>query len=404
MPSSTSATPSPTPGTSAPTGSRRRSPSRSRPTARPTSARPPAAAATAASSSTSSVHQVRAAVPAAVQVDVGGLQEGRQHGDHRRHRHGRALLPLAGALRQDLEQRAHQLPAPVVPADRLLRLRTGLQELPGQLPVRVRRVRRQRLQRHALRQLQHRPGEHVHAADREHHRRRRGEAGGAGGEGRGGARGAPHRLLPHLPHPLRHLQQRRLRRPRLPQEVQRPLHEPQQPAQGPDRQPPGQVPLRPHHVRRLLLRRLRHGQEPRQLRLQHGVPDVLRRRRRQVQLPEQCAVRDVGRGGVLQPGGAPQLGRHPPHRGRLQADHRRLAQRRLLQPGHPPQLGGDHQDRPNPIKNTLFLSLLLNYLRLRCRRGKGVSIGNGGSMWHNNLYTCSSFLLCCNLSPVFNHK
>ena len=139
-------------------------------------------------------------------------------------------------------------------------------------------------------------------------------------------------------------------------------------------------------------------------RLQHGVPDVLRRRRRQVQLPEQRAVRDVGRGGVLQPGGAPQLGRHPPHRGRLQADHRRLAQRRLLQPGHPPQLGGDHQDRPNPIKNTLFLSSLLNYLRLRCRRGKGVSIGNGGSMWHNNLYTCSSFLLCCNLSPVFNHK
>jgi hypothetical protein len=69
-------------------------------------------------------------------------------------------------------------------------------------------------------------------------------------------------------------------------------------------------------------------------RVQHGVPGVLRLRRRQVQLPEQRAVRHVGRLRLLQPGGAPQLGRHPPHRGRVQADHRRVAQRPLLPPGH----------------------------------------------------------------------
>ncbi|AQL01996.1 Lipase-like [Zea mays] len=213
-----------------------------------------------------------------------------------------------------------------------------LQELPGQLAVRVRRVRGQRLQRHAVRQLQRGPGQHVHAADRERHRGRRGEAAGHGRHGRGGAGGAPHRLLPHLPHRLRHLQQRRLRRARLPQEVQRPLHQPQRPVAGPDLRPPGQVQVGAHHVRRLLLRRLRHGQEPRQLRVQLGVPGVLRLGGRQVQLPEQRAVRHVGRVRVLQPGVAPQLGRHPPHRGRLQADHRRLAQRALLPPRHPPQL------------------------------------------------------------------
>nr|ACR34840.1 unknown [Zea mays] len=249
-----------------------------------------------------------------------------------------ALLPLARPLRQDLEQRAHQLPAAVVPAGHLRRVRAGLQELPGQLAVRVRRVRGQRLQRHAVRQLQRGPGQHVHAADRERHRGRRGEAAGHGRHGRGGAGGAPHRLLPHLPHRLRHLQQRRLRRARLPQEVQRPLHQPQRPVAGPDLRPPGQVQVGAHHVRRLLLRRLRHGQEPRQLRVQLGVPGVLRLGGRQVQLPEQRAVRHVGRVRVLQPGVAPQLGRHPPHRGRLQADHRRLAQRALLPPRHPPQL------------------------------------------------------------------
>nr|CAB3467063.1 unnamed protein product [Digitaria exilis] len=57
---------------------------------------------------------IRAAVLATVQVDDGGLQEGSQHGDHRRDGHGRTFLPLAGSLRQDLEQRANQLPVTVV--------------------------------------------------------------------------------------------------------------------------------------------------------------------------------------------------------------------------------------------------------------------------------------------------
>uniref|UniRef100_A0A0A9C7Y2 Uncharacterized protein n=1 Tax=Arundo donax TaxID=35708 RepID=A0A0A9C7Y2_ARUDO len=73
-------------------------------------------------------------------------------------------------------------------------------------------------------------------------------------------------------------------------------------------------------------------------RVQLDVRDVLRVRRRQVQLPEQRAVRDAGRVRVRQPGHAPQLGRHPPHRGRVQADHRRMAQRALLPPAHPSQL------------------------------------------------------------------
>jgi len=47
----------------------------------------------------------------------------------------------------------------------------------------------------------------------------------------------------------------------------------------------------------------------------------------------------------------------------------------------------------DPLKIFLFFIITINYLRLRCRRKKGVSIGNGGSMWNNNLYTtCSSFL------------
>ena len=66
---------------------------------------------------------VRTTVPAAVQVEQRGLQARREHGDHGRDGHGRALLPVARALRQDLEQRAHQLSAPVVPADRHFRLR-----------------------------------------------------------------------------------------------------------------------------------------------------------------------------------------------------------------------------------------------------------------------------------------
>jgi hypothetical protein len=66
---------------------------------------------------------VRTGVPPTVQVEQRGLQAGREHGDHGRDGHGRALLPVAGALRQDLEQRAHQLSAPVVPADRHFRLR-----------------------------------------------------------------------------------------------------------------------------------------------------------------------------------------------------------------------------------------------------------------------------------------
>ncbi|KAM0847611.1 hypothetical protein ACQ4PT_054892 [Festuca glaucescens] len=85
---------------------------------------------------------------------------------------------------------------------------------------------------------------------------------GAGRDGHRGAGGAPHRLLPHLPHHLRHLQRRRLRRARLPQEVQRPLHQPQQPAAEQDLQPAEQVQVGADHVRRLLLRRARHGQEP----------------------------------------------------------------------------------------------------------------------------------------------
>jgi len=66
---------------------------------------------------------VRTAVPGTVQVQQRGLQARREHGDHGRDGHGRALLPVARALRQDLEQRAHQLSAPVVPADRHFRLR-----------------------------------------------------------------------------------------------------------------------------------------------------------------------------------------------------------------------------------------------------------------------------------------
>jgi hypothetical protein len=73
-------------------------------------------------------------------------------------------------------------------------------------------------------------------------------------------------------------------------------------------------------------------------RVQLGVRDVLRVRWRQVQLSEQRAVWDAGRVPVRQPRVTPQLGRHPPHRGGLQAHHRRMAQRPVLQPAHPPQL------------------------------------------------------------------
>ncbi|XBJ27347.1 hypothetical protein VPH35_004621 [Triticum aestivum] len=286
-------------------------------------------------------HQVWGAVPTAVQGERHGLQAGRQHGHHGGDGHGRALLPGPRPLRQDLEQWAHQPPNPVVPADHghRVRRRRRLQALPAGLAGGVRRVRRERLQRDAVRQLQRGPGEEVHAQDRQHHHQGRGEGGGHGGQGRGGARGAPHRLLPHLPHRLRHQQQRRLRQPRLPPQVQRSVHVPQQPAPGQDRPPPEA--LRPggaDHVRRLLLRRLRHGPEPQEIRFQRGFRGVLRLRGRQVQLRQQSAVRDAGRGGVRQPGRPPQLGRHPPHRGSIQAHQRRLAQRALLQPAHPPHI------------------------------------------------------------------
>jgi hypothetical protein len=61
---------------------------------------------------------------------------------------------------------------------------------------------------------------------------------------------------------------------------------------------------------------------------------VLRRRRWQVQLPEQRAVRHAGRVRVLQPVVVAELGRHPPDGDRVQEDRRRLAQRGLLPPGH----------------------------------------------------------------------
>uniref|UniRef100_A0A8R7P5R1 GDSL esterase/lipase n=1 Tax=Triticum urartu TaxID=4572 RepID=A0A8R7P5R1_TRIUA len=279
------------------------------------------------------------AVPATVQGERHGLQAGREHGHHGGDGHGRALLPRPRPLGQDLEQRAHQLPDPVVPADHRHRVRERLQAVPAGLAGGVRRVRRQRLQRDAVRQLQPGPSEPVHDQDRQHHHQGRGEGGGHGGQGCGGARGAPHRVLPHLPHCLRHQQQRRLRQPRLPPQVQRPLHVPQQPAPGQDCPPPEA--LRPggaDHVRRLLLRRLRHGPEPKQIRFQRGFRGVLRLRGRQVQLRQQSAVRDAGRGGVRQPGRPPQLGRHPPHRGSIQAHQRRLAQRALLQPAHPPHI------------------------------------------------------------------
>jgi hypothetical protein len=71
--------------------------------------------------------EVRAAAAEAVEAGRRRLQEGREHGDHRRDDHGLELLPVAGHRRQDLEQRAPQHPDPVVQAaDALhLRLHTG---------------------------------------------------------------------------------------------------------------------------------------------------------------------------------------------------------------------------------------------------------------------------------------
>ncbi|VAI82525.1 unnamed protein product [Triticum turgidum subsp. durum] len=70
-------------------------------------------------------------------------------------------------------------------------------------------------------------------------------------------------------------------------------------------------------------------------RVQHEPEGVLRRRRRQVQLPERRQVRHVRRVGVRQPVVVAELGRDPPDGGGLQEDCRRLGQRALLPPGHP---------------------------------------------------------------------
>jgi hypothetical protein len=122
-----------------------------------------------------------AAPPAVEAAGRRGLPQGCEHG-HRR-RHGpRLRVPQVHRPRlPDLEQRRHERPDPVVqgPAAVHLRRRAAaggrarLQGLPGQIPVRLRPLRRERLQCHALLRAHHGSGKELHAQDRRHRRQRR---------------------------------------------------------------------------------------------------------------------------------------------------------------------------------------------------------------------------------------
>jgi hypothetical protein len=142
----------------------------------------------------------------------------------------------------------------------------SLQELPGQLPVRARRVRRQRLQRPDLRRVLPGAGERAEPHHRGRHRQGRRPTGQPRSQVRRRPRRAAGGLLPHLPDAVPDLERRRLRPVRLPEALQRHVQQPQLAAAGPGEAAAEQVPRRADHVRRLLQPRLRHGQEPRQLR------------------------------------------------------------------------------------------------------------------------------------------
>ncbi|AQL02001.1 Zea nodulation homolog1 [Zea mays] len=175
----------------------------------------------------------------------------------------------------------------------------GLQVVPVQVPVRAGRVRRQRLQRADLRRLHPGAGERAERHHRGRHRQGRGAAHQPGRHVRGGPGRAARGVLPDLPDAVPDLQRRRLRPVRLPEALQRAVGAAQLAAAGQGVEPAEQVPRRAGHVRRLLQPRVRHGEEPRQLRVQHQPQGLLRRRRRQVQLPERRAVRHARRVRVL---------------------------------------------------------------------------------------------------------
>ena len=124
--------------------------------------------------------------------------------------------------------------------------------------------------------------------------------------------------------------QRQLRRLRQPTELRAQPPPPRRPPPA-----PAQAPGRGHRLRRLLRRAPRRHAEPRQVRLHGALPDLLRLRRRRLQLRPLRHLRLAGGQHVLRAAGQVyQLGRRPHDGGHVQGRRRHVlpGRRRLLPP------------------------------------------------------------------------